>query len=63
MKESKIPWTKILEKQIPFVNVDFGNKPIHYSKVMELAKLGYKVPQSLIDYKDSEIQVLSQVCR
>ncbi len=56
MKESKITWTKILDQQIPNIDVDFGNKPIHYRKVMELAKLGYKVPIQLIDYKDSEIK-------
>ena len=56
MKESKISWTIILEQQIPYVDVDFGDKPIHYIKVMKLAKLGYKVPQSLIDYEDGEIK-------
>jgi hypothetical protein len=55
MKNSNIHWTKILEQQIPNVKIDFENKPIHYSKVMELAKLGYKVPQSLIDYRDNDI--------
>ena len=56
MKATKIYWEQILEKRIPNVEVDFGKSPIHYEKVMELSELGYKVPQSLIDYKDEEIQ-------
>lgn len=56
MKVSKISWKKILEEQIPNVIIEFSNEKIHYKQVMELVKLGYKVPQSFIDYKDSEIK-------
>ena len=56
MQVSKISWREILKKQIPNVQIDFEESPIHYKQVMELAKLGYKIPQTLIDYKDDEIK-------
>ena len=56
MKVSKISWKEVLKKQIPNVQIDFSDSLIHYKDVMELSKLGYKVPQHLIDYKDDEIK-------
>ncbi len=56
MKVSKISWQKILLEQIPNVEIDFSEGQINYKQVMELARLGYKVPQSIIDYKDNEIE-------
>ncbi len=56
MKALKISWQKILLEQIPNVEIDFSEGQIHYKQVMELARLGYKVPQSIIDYKDNEIE-------
>lgn len=55
MKTEPIFWKKVVEKQLLNEKIDFGKRPIPFSKVKELKKLGYKVPKHLIKQNHKQL--------